>query len=426
MQAKLIENLKPFMDHPWVISVSTGVDSMVLLDMALKMNHPVIVAHFNHQKRDASVIEAAYLKSYCEKKHIPFEYIVLHIEGNNFQDEAHHLRKMHLEKIAHKYNTPYILTAHHSNDLAETILMKLSRGSNLLGYSGFQMVSKRNEFIYLKPLLNFSKDMLYDYAKTHEVHFFEDASNLENHYTRNRYRNSIVPLLMDENPQFLAKINQFSNHLYEAFSYIRSQSKSYLVKHKNDIQITSFFSEDIVIQKDILACMMEYHSIDFNQLKIESILSFLKDSGPNQTYPLNEHYILKRVYQKASITKKSKTHAFHQELDLTAFNVLETMGFVTFLDRPSNSSFYEIKLCYNKLALPLVARSRLPGDTLEFPYGRKKLKDYYIDHKIPLEVRNRDILIVDQTGRILSILGRYYNASTDLDSTIVLRYKRGY
>jgi tRNA(Ile)-lysidine synthetase-like protein len=102
------------------------------------------------------------------------------------------------------------------------------------------------------------------------------------------------------------------------------------------------------------------------------------------------------------------------------------MGFVTFLDAPSNSSFYEIKLCYNKLALPLVARQRQPGDVLEFPYGKKKLKDYYIDHKIPMHIRDRDIIIADQTGRILSVLGRYYNTSTDLDSVIKLRYKRGY
>lgn len=426
MLSKLIENLKPYTDYPWVISVSTGVDSMVLLDLVLQIGHPVFVTHFNHQKREASIIEAEYLKSFCLEKNIPFEYFVLNIDDKNFQDQAHHLRKMHLEEVARRHNTPYILTAHHANDLAETVLMKISRGSNLLGYSGFQLESKINGFVYLKPLLSFSKQQLYDYAKTHAIRYFEDASNLENHYTRNRYRNSIVPAIVEENPQFLTKVSQFSNHLYEAFSYIRKQSKLYLDKNQNNIQITSLFQEDLVIQKDVIACLLEMHRIDFNQLKIQSILAFLKDSGPNQSYPLNEGYVLRRIYQKAVVTKNTKSHSFYQVLDLNAFNVLETMGFVTFLDSPSNSSFYEIKLCYNKLALPLVARSRLPGDLLEFPYGRKKLKDYYIDHKIPLQVRDRDIIIADQTGRILSILGRYYNASPDLQNTIALRYKRGY
>ncbi len=420
------EKLNPFFDHPWVVSVSTGVDSMVLLDLVRKLDHPIIVAHFNHQKREASIEEAQYLKSYCESYGLIFEYVVLTIEDGNFQDQAHQLRKHHLERIAKRHQTPYILTAHHLNDLAETVLMKISRGSNLLGYSGLQTVSRQDNFVYIKPLLSFSKAQLYDYAKKANIRFFEDASNQDSLYTRNRYRKTIVPNLVEENPQFLDKVYQYSNHLYEAFSYIRKASKKYLNDHQNRIQLQTFFLEDIVIQKDIIAALLESYTIEFNQLKIDSILSFLKTSGPNQSFTLNDTLILKRIYQKVMVTTDKEIKPFNQVLDMTAFNVLETMGFITFLDVPSNSSFYEIKLCYNKLALPLVARSRLPGDVLEYSFGKKKLKDYYIDHKIPLDIRDRDIIIADQTGRILSVLGRYYNESKDLDSIIKLRYKRGY
>jgi tRNA(Ile)-lysidine synthase len=101
------------------------------------------------------------------------------------------------------------------------------------------------------------------------------------------------------------------------------------------------------------------------------------------------------------------------------------MGYVTFLDDTSNISVYEIKLCYNKLALPLWARHRESGDILEMPYGHKKLKDFYIDKKIPLDQRDKDIVITDNHNRILAVLGRYYNQSTDLTDSIKLRYKRG-
>ena len=262
--------------------------------------------------------------------------------------------------------------------------------------------------------------------RSHQVPFFEDSSNRALEYTRNRYRKSIVPNLVEENPQFLDKINQYSNHLHEAFSFIRRLSKKYLETNQNRIQLSTFFLEDVVIQKDIIACLLEGYEIEFNQFKLESILTFLNTSGPNQSYPLTDKLILKRIYQKVIISEIIQKKAFEHTLDLNSFNVFETMGFVTFLDAPSNSSFYEIKLCYNKLALPLVARNRQPGDVLEFPYGKKKLKDYYIDHKIPLDIRDRDIVIVDQTGRILSVLGRYYNSSPDLESVIKLRYKRGY
>ncbi len=420
------EKLQPFLDHPWVVSVSTGVDSMVLLDLVRRLNHPIVVVHFNHQKRIESNTEAEFIQSYCETHHLDLQYIKLEIPSGNFQDEAHHLRKQHLEGVARTYQTPYILTAHHANDLAETVLMRLSRGSNLLGYAGLQPVSAQGDFIYLKPLLSFSKGDLYTYAKNHQIHFFEDASNHENLYTRNRYRKLIVPQMIEENPQFLNKVIQYSNHLNEAFSYIRKQSKKYLSAHENHLLLSTFFLEDVLIQKDIIACLLESNQIEFNQLKLDSILSFLTHSGPNQSFQLDDTLILQRVYQKVSIVEATPSRPFNQVLDLEAFNVLETMGFVTFLDAPSNSSFYEIKLCYNKLALPLVARQRQPGDILEFPYGKKKLKDYYIDHKIPMHIRDRDIVITDQTGRILSVLGRYYNTSKDLDSVIKLRYKRGY
>jgi len=420
------QQLHPFLDHPWVVSVSTGVDSMVLLDLVKQIHDKIVVVHFNHQKREASSIEAEYIHDYCEKNDIPLSYFVLNIPEGNFQDEAHTLRKKHLEMVAKTHHTPYILTAHHANDLAETVLMRLSRGSNLLGYAGLQPVLKQGDYIYLKPLLSFSKDQILDYAKNHQIRFFEDVSNHDQVYTRNRYRKQIVPQLLDENPQFLSKVNQFSNHLYEAFSYIRKQSKKYLDDHQNHIQLSTFFLEDIVIQKDIIASLLESHQIEFNQLKIDGILTFLTHSGPNQSFQLSDTLVLQRIYQKVTIEELAINKPFNQVLDLEAFNVLETMGFVTFLDAPSNSSFYEIKLCYNKLALPLVARQRQPGDVLEFPYGKKKLKDYYIDHKIPMHIRDRDIIIADQTGRILSVLGRYYNTSTDLDSVIKLRYKRGY
>lgn len=422
----LKEQLNPYFDKPWIVSVSTGVDSMVLFDLVRQLNHQIVIVHFNHQKREASVHEAAFLRDYCVKLNIHFEYFILDIQGHNFQDQAHQMRKQYLEQVAKKYQTPYILTAHHLNDLAETILMKISRGSNLMGYAGFQSVSKQGDFIYLKPLLTLPKSMLYEYAKTNQIHYFEDSSNTSNDYTRNRYRQDIIPAMMSENPQFLSKTIQYSNQLYEAFSYIREQTNEYLNSHQNRIQLSTFFLEHSAVQKDIIAHLLELHDISFNQLKIMSILSFLKESGPNQTFPLTETLVMKRVYQKAYITTIRPFKAFRQELDLEAFNVLETMGFVTFLDAPSNSSFYEIKLCYNKLALPLVARSREPGDILEFSFGKKKLKDYYIDHKIPLDIRDRDIIISDQTGRILSVLGRYYNVSPDLNSHIKLRYKRGY
>lgn len=425
MLKNALKTLDPYLNDTLILSVSTGVDSMVLLRAIRELTSSVVVVHFNHQKRDAANIEASYLKDYCATYEIPYEYFILDVVGDNFQDEARKLRMMYLEQTADKYETKYILTAHHLNDLAETILMKISRGSNLYGYSGLQFRVEREHYVYLKPFLTVKKETLYEYAKIHEITFFEDVSNASDDYTRNRYRNKVIDVLVEENPQFLEKALQYSNHLYEAFSYIRAQSKNYLDENKHSLFLTSFFKTDLVIQKDIIALMMEQKNIPFNQLKIEAILTFLKTSGPNQAYPLTKTLVLQKSYQKVTIQTYIERSQFRQALDLDAFNVLGNMGNVTFLGDTGDISGYEIKLCYNKFALPLWARHRESGDILEFDYGHKKLKDYYIDKKIPLYQRDKDIILTDNNNRILAVLGRYYNQSPDLTSSIKLKYKRG-
>lgn len=425
MLKTVLKLLAPYKNEKLIMSVSSGVDSMVLLDFLYTHGFHIVVVHFNHQKRATSISEAEYLELYCKERLLTFEYICLNIEDSNFQEAARLLRFKHLEMVADRYNTPYIVTAHHLNDLAETILMKLSRGSNLYGYSGFQFTVKRGNYLYLKPLIQVKKSMLYDYAKTHTITFFEDSSNQENTYTRNRFRHDILDQLIKENPQFLEKSLQYSIQLYEAFSFIRENAKEYLDTHKNTILLSSFLKLNIALKKDIIALWMENHNIPFNQKKMDAILDFLNDSGPNQSYPLSQSLVMKKKYQKVYIEKPHTTKSFKQELDLEAFNVFENMGYVTFLNSSSNISDYDINICYNKMTLPLWARHRKPGDFIEFDYGHKKLKDFYIDRKIPLDQRNKDIVITDNEGRILAVLGRYYNHSSDLTETIKLRYKRG-
>lgn len=406
-----------------VLSVSTGVDSMVLLDLLLKKNYSVVVVHFNHNKREASVTEANYLKTYCEERNIPFEYFILNINQDNFQNEAHALRYKHLEDVAKKYHTPYILTAHHLNDLAETILMKLSRGSNLFGYAGMQPILNRHDNILIKPLLYEKKERLYEYAKMHDITYFEDHSNKEDTYTRNRFRNHIIPELIDENSQFLEKTKQFSNLVSEASNYITKQAKPYLEKDR--LNLREFNQLDTIIKKTILGHKFEMKNIEITNQKLEDSINFLSNTGPNQSLDLSKDYILQVTYHLAEIKHKTAHKPFKMELMLDSLNILPNMGYITFLKEQFNSSYYEIKLCYNKLALPLYVRNRQPGDMLYFPYGRKKLKDFYIDKKIPKHLRETDLIITDKNDQILAVLGRYYNRLEENNEELTLVYKRG-
>src|SRR5690554_4951409 len=140
--------------NTYILAVSGGIDSMVLFDLFIKHKYKFVVVHFNHQKRTESLEDHKLIEGLCLLHQIPYHYIKLNIKSGNFQEMSRNARYLHLEEIADTYQTPYIVTAHHLDDLAETILMKLIRGSNLLGYSGMQETTQIDKYTYLKPLLH--------------------------------------------------------------------------------------------------------------------------------------------------------------------------------------------------------------------------------------------------------------------------------
>lgn len=139
----------------YIISVSGGIDSMVLLDFLYHQNYKLKVVHFNHSVRKDSIKDKNLVYDYCLKKNIDFHYFKLNLnyEEGNFQNKARILRLEKLKQVALQYKTKYLLTAHHLDDLSETIFLKILRGSSLLGYSGMQDSCLYEDFILLKPFL---------------------------------------------------------------------------------------------------------------------------------------------------------------------------------------------------------------------------------------------------------------------------------
>ena len=130
-------------DNYVVIGVSAGPDSMCLLDLLEKKTNKIIVCHINHNIRKQSIIEENYLKEYCQKHNLIFETMTIkEYKENNFENEARKIRYNFYEEILKKYHSNQLFLAHHGDDLIETILMKIERGSNIEGYAGIKRISK--------------------------------------------------------------------------------------------------------------------------------------------------------------------------------------------------------------------------------------------------------------------------------------------
>ena len=217
-----------------VIACSGGPDSMALLfllcELKDKYKNKIIVCHVNHQKREESKEEAEFVKDYALEHNCLFEYFILpHKDNVNFHSYAHKERYNFYERVLKKYNAKVIMTAHHATDLAETVLMRIIRGSTLKGYSGFLKESRQEGYSIIRPLINLTKEEIKEFVDKNNIPYRSDYTNEEDHYMRNRIRHYVLPMLEKENKSFYKHINSFSKKIYDANEYIAS-----IVKEKYD------------------------------------------------------------------------------------------------------------------------------------------------------------------------------------------------
>lgn len=181
----------------YVIAVSGGIDSVTLLDMMSRLGgHSLIVAHFDHGIREDSAEDAAFVRSLAQKYGLLFESRREELGPDTSEERARSRRYHFLKSVAKKYNGK-IVTAHHADDLVETIAINVKRGT---GWRGLAVLDSD----IVRPLLDISKDELREYAKRHQLEWREDSTNESNAYLRNRIRKTIKNLSQDERRQLLA------------------------------------------------------------------------------------------------------------------------------------------------------------------------------------------------------------------------------
>jgi tRNA(Ile)-lysidine synthase len=418
----LLQNeLKISKNTKLIISVSGGADSMLLLSMLKESSYKIEVVHFNHMKRQQSKIEADLVRSYCQENDIPFHYYLIEIDEGNFHHQAHKMRLHYLKDVAKVAKAKYILTAHHLDDLLENILIKLTRGSNLLGYAGMQLSHTKKGITYVKPLLYTSKKEILDYVSKHNIPFLDDESNEENYYLRNRYRHAIIPIMKQENLNLLSQAKNYHQQLTKAFNFIRNTTLKTL-NQTQEIDIKVFKTLDVAIQEDMIAYLLEEKQINTSYEIIIATKHMILNDKPNQVMDLSNQYQFIKAYDKSYVSpKKTEKHGKYEVKN--GETKLPNNVIFTFLDNSNTHTEDLEKLCYNKLAFPLWIRHRQNGDKLAYNFGHKKLKDLLIDKKIPMEKRNTLWVLTDSENNILWVQDLYLNQTLGKHHTIYFKLK---
>ena len=413
-----IENSFTFQDHDKiVVGCSTGPDSMALLDMLLnirdKYNLILIVAHINHNIRKESAEEAEFLKNYCYSHKLIFESMIIEEYGDdNFHNEARNIRYHFFENLVYKYNANYLMTAHHGDDLMETILMRIVRGSNLNGYSGFKKVILMDNYMIVRPLISYTKDELEKYDLDNSVPYYIDSSNDKDKYTRNRYRKYILPFLKEEDSNVHLKFLQFSNSLDQACKFIKKERDKSLsrVLADNKIIVSEFVKEDIYMQKEILYYLLnDFYQDDLILLgnkHIELLLKLLYSKRANMFINLPNNVLAKKNYDYFYLTRDTDVITGY-EIEFDRFATLPNNHCIERVMEEDSNSNNVCRLDSSEIVLPLIIRTRKIGDKVKVKglNGTKKVKDIFIDKKIALDSRDSWPIVVDSSGEVIWIPG---------------------
>ena len=415
-----------------VVGVSSGPDSMCLLhllcDLKNVLDFKIVVAHMNHKVRKQADEDALFVENFAKDNNLDYEYYELDkVIKSNFHSESRIIRYDFFNKVISKYKANYLMTAHHSDDLIETILMRICRGSNLKGYSGFELITNKDTYKVVKPLMFYPKKNIIEYMDNNNYKYYIDHTNNSDDYLRNRYRHHILPKLYEEYEFINDKYIKFSNTLLQADGFIDNYTKKIVKKIyvDNILDINKFNKKDNIIKNRVLEYILstlyikDLYLVDDNN--INEILKVINSDKPTLSLKLPNNHIIIKEYDKLYVDKKEViNNVINDGLYYEDDNYI-----IKKVEESSSTSNYVIRLDSSKLNLPLYFDYKKSGDKMEIKNFNhsKKLKDIFIDLKIPATKRGSIPILYDSNRNVIWIAGykkSKYDKSIDENYDIIL------
>lgn len=421
-----------------VIGVSGGPDSMALLyimnQFKEKIGFKIVCAHVNHNKRKESADEQKRLEKYCKENNIIFEYIKIENWGDdNFHNEARTVRYNFFDEIVELYSARYLMTAHHGDDLIETILMRIVRGSTLKGYSGFSRIVQKDNYTLVRPLITVTKAELEDFDKRNNIWYAIDSSNNEDHYTRNRYRHNVLPFLKKEEPNVHKKFLKYSKTLLENNEFIENEANKYFNKvfNNGNLNIDKFIQLEKVLQSKIIYNILEKIYGDdlfvICDAHVELIFNLINSNRSNSIVHLPNNLIVIKSYNEIIFTyDEEQTDEY--EIEISNVVSLPNGKIIEKITDCTDTSNNTIRLNSADLTLPLYVRNKRNGDKIEIKgmNGTKKISDIFIDEKIKPSQRSSWPVVLDSKDNIIWLPGlkkSKFDKKISQEYDIILRYR---
>ncbi|WP_161808010.1 tRNA lysidine(34) synthetase TilS [Ligilactobacillus ceti] len=410
----------PLAQQKILVAVSTGVDSMVLLHLLQNLpeeQRPLInVAYVNHELRAASQQETQYLQAYCQMYQIP-----LFIKNwprhthpiTGIEAAARTFRYTFFAEIMQQEKINYLMTAHHGNDQVENFLMKLIRGGAIQQLCGIELERDfQEQGCLIRPLLDFQKETLRQYAQQHHIRYFDDETNFTDDYFRNRIRNQLIPQMTKENDQVVEHILNYQNQLNDLL-LIAQESGEQLVQNlkQNDdsYQLREFQNLSSAQQKLVLRIIFERADLYLKTTQMKQCLQLLNNlQKPQGSIDLTQNIQLQKTYTKFKIMKKQTQSRLKmsQSLILGEWQTLDEQNQVGLFETDKITLLENDDVYYlEKSPVDWQIRHRQAGDRLMMKSGSQKIKKILIDQKIPQMERENIWLLTNQQQQVYWVLG---------------------
>ena len=380
-----------------LVAVSGGADSMSLLHFLYNhqkdLDIQLGIAHVNHKQRQESEHEEAYLRHWAEEHKVPFHYSAF--SGKFSENAARTFRYEFFKQVMKDYDYSALVTAHHADDQAETIFMRLLRGSRLRHLTGISAIRPFGTGQIIRPFLHLTK------AQLPVTFHFEDRSNTSLAYLRNRIRLSYLPTLSQENP----KIKEHLCLLAEEIG-LMEQALGELTKDITITDLSVFQQQSDPVQLFLLQNYLDtFPDLQLSKGQFNQLISYLRKNASGKM-PLKNGYELVKTQTYFLIRKEAS-------ISLSPPCLLEFGKSVEFEDY--TLTFSEFNDVSNTDAIsiwsdaPIVIRHRKEGDKIDLGSHHKKLRRLFIDNKI-LEKDRQKAIVGEQDGHIifLYVAGRLY------------------
>ncbi len=400
-----------------LVALSGGPDSVCLLDILNELKEQwglfLSALYVDHGLRpEETPEEIEFCKNISRQYGIEFNAISVKVKdyagqtGLTIQEAARVLRYHCLEQEAIRTDADRIATGHHLDDQAETIVMRLIRGTGRKGLSGIPPVRGR----VIRPLIEIPRDEIEAYLSRKGLKYIVDSSNLKDEYLRNRIRREVMPVLKRFNPNLLKTLSRTAQIMREEDDFINlsvHKALMRLISRKRDDTVELFLSplealHRVVLRRALLRVIDETRGLRSIKMEnIEDIIDLIEKGKTGDRVYLPGGIRAIRSYSTLVITARKPQRVQECELKVPGETLIKEAGIVLISNVEENRGHYgdgKEMACFDLdlLSFPLRIRARREGDYF-YPFGlgkRKKLQDFFVDEKVPRDERDSVPLLV--------------------------------